>query len=80
MASGAPNSLPSAYKESLRRRSRALQSSAWWEDKRQWAQVERKEVQTGYKEKLFPNEDSQEEEQVVLRGCAVSCSLEVFKA
>jgi len=80
VASGAPNNVHSAHKVSSRRQSGAFQSSTRWEDKRKWAQVETREVQTGYKEKDFPNENSQEVELIVLRGYAVSCSSEVFNS
>lgn len=58
--------------------SRALHSSAWWEDERQGTQVERREVQLEYKEDLSVLKGSQVWEKVAQRGCTVSI-LVVYK-
>lgn len=70
MASGAPNRPPGTYM--------GLLSSAWWEDKSQWPQVETREFQTGYKVKNFPSRTSRSGASC-LWGCRVSHSLEVFE-
>lgn len=40
-----------------------------WENEIQMCISETREFQTGYKEKLFPHEDSRTVEQVLQRGC-----------
>lgn len=49
-----------------------LHSGGHWEDKGQWAYIEAREVQTGYKEKCFYHCNSQAVEQLAQRCRAVS--------
>lgn len=47
-------------RRSWRRQSRALLSTAWWEDKKQQAYIDTGGVQTGYRKTLSPCEDSKQ--------------------
>lgn len=55
-----------------KRWSQTLHSSAWWEDKRQWAQAKAREAQTGCKKKLSHHTDSQGLDEAVQEGYIVS--------
>lgn len=46
-------------------------SVAWWEDERQWAEAETRDVVSG-KEMLSRSKGCQAVDQVTQRGCAVS--------
>lgn len=52
-----PSPAPPIYWRSLRRWSHGLHNGAWWEDKKQQAQVETKDAHTGFEEIPFHRED-----------------------
>lgn len=69
----APKCSPTIPMRRLSRRHRqALHRVVKWEEKRQWAQAETREVQAGCKERLFHHEDNQAGKQTSQRGHAVS--------
>lgn len=59
-------------KEVVQRCGTAPHSCAWWEDTRQLASAQTRQVQTEHKEDHLHHEDSQAVDQIAQRGCAGS--------